>query len=158
MLISEAAKELMGEIYPLIYYILPRLPSRISQQKLSEPQFSILLLLHDIKRRKEQVIQAKIAEITTCSSSTTTRQIDDLEKKGLVIRKPVRSTDVNKTEKRLDKRMILVEIASPGTEVLSKEKNRRKKEFEKILACLTPQERKHFINCLKKIVVGYGRP
>jgi len=157
MLVSEAAEKLMGEIYPLIYYILPRLPSRISQQGLGEPQFSILLLLHDIRKRKEQIIQAKIAEITTCSSPTTTRQIDDLEKKRLVIRKPVRSTDVNKTRRRFDKRMIVVEITSLGTEVLSKEKNRRKKEFEKILACLTAQERKHFINCFKKIVAGYSR-
>ena len=84
MLISEAAEKLMGEIYPLIYYILPRLSSRISQQELSEPQFSVLLLLHDIRKRKEQIIQAKIAEITTCSSTTASRQIDDLEKKGLV--------------------------------------------------------------------------
>lgn len=157
MLISEAAEKLMGEIYPLIYYILPRLPSRTSQRELSEPQFSILLLLHDIRRRKEQIIQTKIAEITTCSPTTASRQIDDLERKRLVIRKPVRSTDVNKTRRRFDKRMILVEITSLGTEVLSKEKNRRKEEFEKILACLTPQERKHFINCLKKIVVGHGR-
>ena len=157
MLIPEAAERLMGEIYPLIYFILPRLPSRISQQDLNESQFSILLLLQDIKEKKEQIIQARIAQIVTHSSTTTSRQIDNLEKKGLVIRNPVRSTGSNSARIQFDKRMILVEITPPGTEILLKEKHRRKKEYEKILACLTPQERKYFIDCLEKIVVRHGR-
>ncbi len=157
MLISEATERLMGKIYPLIYFILPRLPSRISQQGLNESQFSILLLLQDIIEKNEQIIQVEIAKIITHSSTTISRQIDNLGKKALVIRKPVRNIESNRERTQLNKRMTLVEITPLGTEILLKEKNRRKKEYEKILACLTPQERKCFINYLEKIVVGHRR-
>ncbi len=144
MLASQAAEKLIEEIYSTFYFMVPRLPSRLSKKRLSESQFSTLLILINRKKEGEKITPKKIQEKTTYSSPIVTRILDNLEEKKLIERIPYSFPT--------DKRKVEVKITSAGIEALSKEKNERKKRFEEIMSILSGQERRAFVTIWQKIV------
>lgn len=145
MLASKAAEKLIEEIYSTFYFIVPRLPSRLSKKRLSESQFSTLLILINGKKEGEKITPKKIEEKTTYSSPIVTRILDNLEEKKLVERIPYSFPT--------DKRKVEVKITSAGIEALSKEKNQRKRWFEQKLSILSEEERTSFVTILRKITL-----
>lgn len=146
MLASQAAEKLIEEIYLTFYFIVPRLPSRLSKKRLSESQFSALLILENGKKQCEKITPKKIEEKTTYSSPIITRILDNLGEKKLIERIPYSFS--------ADKRKVEVKITSSGIEALSKEKDRRKKWFEEKLSTLSEKERTSFVTILRKIALG----
>jgi len=142
MQLSEGVEILINEIYPYIYFSLPRLPARPSPNILSERQFSIVLLLETKLKEGKILTIGEIGEICKLSASDTTRKIKELEKKRLVIRSSLSSDD----------RFKEVSLTSEGIKVLSIEKENRKRWFAKILESLEEKERTFFINILWKIL------
>lgn len=145
MLASQAAEKLIEEIYSTFYFMVPRLPSRLSRKRLSESQFSTLLILINRKNEGEKITPKKIGEKTTYSSPIVTRILDNLEEKKLVERIPYSFPT--------DKRKVEVKISSAGIEALSKEKNQRKRWFEEKLSILSEEERTSFVTILRKIAL-----
>jgi DNA-binding MarR family transcriptional regulator len=138
---SEAAEIIINEIYPQLYFLLPRLPAKSSSTKLNERLFSILLLLEMNSKAGKNLTIGEIGEISKLSPSDTTRKIKDLEKRGFV----------RKATLNFDDRSKEVFFTNQGYKVLSAEKEKRKQWFEKILETLEENERNSFIKILLKV-------
>ncbi len=89
---SEIAEMIINEIYPQLYFSLPRLQARPSPTKINERCFSILLLLEKASKEEKTLAIGGIAKICRLSPSDTTRKIKDLEKKGFG-RKSISNSD-----------------------------------------------------------------
>jgi DNA-binding MarR family transcriptional regulator len=136
MLVEEAAERIIQNIYPLLYFALPRAPSRLSPTRLNERQISILCLLE-----QGSLTVGEIGDRIHLALSPTSKMITNLENKGLV--KTSRSSS--------DKRRVDVEVTGEGKERFNAEKEKRKKWFEKILSELSDGERIQLVLLLEKI-------
>jgi DNA-binding MarR family transcriptional regulator len=104
---------------------------------LTKLQFVFLII---IENNKEQP-QSSLAELTGRDKTTFTRNINTLERKNLVTRKPSPS----------DKRNKLVNITSLGREYINKSKPIIQKIISEIEEDITDQERENFMRTLNKI-------
>jgi len=139
---SEAATIIIDRIYPRLYFSLPRLPAKPSSTKLNERLFSILLLLEAKSKKEKTLTIGEIGELCKLSSPDITRKIKDLEKRGFVRRLSLKT----------DERSKEVSLTPQGIQVLSVEKESRKRWFEKILEALEENERTFLINVFLKIL------
>ena len=143
---SEAAQVLLDNIYPRLYFSLPRLPAKSSSTRLNERLFSILMLLELKSIEGKMLTIGDIGEIGKLSASDTTRKIKDLEKRGFVSKSNVKSDD----------RLKEISLTPQGLQVLATEKENRKRWFEQILVLLTENERSFLVNMFLRIGEGLG--
>jgi DNA-binding MarR family transcriptional regulator len=114
----------------------------MSKGRLNERRVDILWTLQWFARKNHKLTIRELGKIIKLSPSIITRQLKSLEKEGFV-KKSISSDD---------ERNKIVELTDKGAKVLQKEKNRRKKWFEKALSDLSGKERKAFVGMWQKIV------
>jgi len=142
---SSLAEVIIDDIYPRLYFSLPRLPARASSTRLNERGFSILLLLEMKSKEGKTLTVGEIGKIGKLSNSDTTRKIKDLEKKGFV-RKSICNSDERSKE---------VYLTDQGIQALSIEKEYRKQWFKKFIGALEEKEKAFLHDMLRKFCINH---
>lgn len=117
-----------------------KLDEQLKQFDITTHQFGILLTV----LKKENLTQRDIVKYTNGDEPSTTRVIARLEAKGFL----VRITDAQ------DKRKRLVSLTQEGKTLLEKMLPYAKEENEKLVSLLTDEEKKTFLNLLRKVSSG----
>nr|WP_268978334.1 MarR family transcriptional regulator [Heyndrickxia ginsengihumi] len=103
----------------------------------------VRMLMVIYKSSKETGISvSKISQHLQVTSSTVTQLINDLEKKGLVIRE----IDPN------DRRMVRIELTDQGKEMMQKAEKAREQFFNGLVEFVGEEECKELIQQLEKVI------
>lgn len=107
-------------------------------EDITASQVKVLFSLYHMKVQRS----SDISKALNLDSSSVTRMLDRLEKKGLIIRK----SDPE------DRRSVLIELTPIGTETTERATPLAKEAINQLTECLTPAEKQSLQHCLSKIV------
>lgn len=98
-----------------------------------------------------EIDQSRLAEVVAIDKTNTGRLVDRLEAKGLVERRPDDS----------DRRIWMLRCTPPGHKIRKRLRARALATQEKLLSCLEPADRAHFVDLMSHVVMAnenYIRP
>jgi DNA-binding MarR family transcriptional regulator len=91
-----------------------------------------------------EIDQSRLAEVVAIDKTNTGRLVDQLEAKGLVERRP----------NELDRRIWMLRCTPLGYKTRKRLRPRALATQEKLLSCLEPADREHFIDLMSHVVAA----
>jgi len=140
--VDQEHSEVVQQLYNALYKFRKlRFAAFFNVDGLKPSEVRMLMVIY--KSSKETGISvSKISQHLQVTSSTVTQLINDLEKKGLVIRE----IDPN------DRRMVRIELTDQGKEMMQKAEKAREQFFNGLVEFVGEEECKELIQQLEKVI------
>jgi DNA-binding MarR family transcriptional regulator len=134
-------KRLFDAVPRLARYFMFSFRKVVEELELDIASANVLMFL---RRGQEHFSQCEICDFLTTSASVVSRFVDEIEKRGFV----VRTIDAENRRKNI---VALTDVGKEKAEALEKRAN---EIYDEMLSCLGEDERAELFNVIEKMVMG----